>query len=211
MDKVYAAHGELGSYTFNFRENGYSFSVMDDFYSYSKTVSNDSTLIQDTLTNDGFYRYDQGSLLNLDEETAHKFSESLNSVIYFTCLPLNLSDPAVNMVSKPDIQIKGQSYNVVEVTFDAEGGGTDHEDIFYYWFNQETNIMDYMAYSYKVNGGGVRFRAAYNSRMIDGMRFQDYINYGAPVGTDMANLPALFEQGELEELSRIEAENVKSF
>jgi len=34
------------------------------------------------------------------------------------------------------------------------------------------------------------------------------VNYGAPVGTPLENLPGLFEQGELDELSRIEAVDV---
>lgn len=48
--------------------------------------------------------------------------------------------------------------------------------------------MDFLAYEYNVNGGGVLFREAFNSRMIEGMRFQDYINYGALVGTLLDSL-----------------------
>ncbi|NOQ75288.1 MAG: hypothetical protein GQ574_24975 [Crocinitomix sp.] len=211
MENVIGAHGELGNYVFTFRENGYSFEITDSTYKYTKVVRNDSTLREDALTNDAFERYENGELLNLSQEDVDRYSESLNSVIYFTCLPLNLSDPAVNRSLKPSVKIHGKSYDVMEVTFDEEGGGTDHDDVFYYWFNTETHIMDYMAYSYAVNGGGVRFRSAYNSRMIDGMRFQDYINYGAPVGTPLDSLPILLETNQLEELSRIEAEDVLSF
>jgi hypothetical protein len=209
MNKVFEAHGELGDFSFDFRENSYTFSINDDNeFSYSKTVITDSTLTVDVLTNEFFERSINGEPQELNQLEINKYSESLNSVIYFTCSPLNLSDPAVNIDIKPDKTIKEQAYDVIEVTFDAEGGGTDHEDIFYYWFNKETHIMDYMAYSYNVNGGGVRFRSAYNSRMVAKMRFQDYVNYGAPVGTPLESLPGLFEQGELEELSRIEMVNV---
>ncbi|MFT5821762.1 MAG: hypothetical protein ACI8ZM_003016 [Crocinitomix sp.] len=211
MESVADAHGELGNYVFVFRENSYSFEITDSSYSYTKEVDTDTLLRKDLLTNEKFERFENGELLNLSQEDSDRYAESLNSVIYFTCLPLNLSDPAVNRALKSNIDIKNITYDVMEVTFDEEGGGTDHDDIFYYWFNKETHQMDYMAYSYAVNGGGVRFRSAYNSRMIDGMRFQDYINYGAPVGTPLDSLPILFEQNKLEELSSIESEEVRSF
>ena len=67
-----------------------------------------------------------------------------------------------------------------------------------------------MAYSYSVNDGGVRFRSAYNPRTIDGIRFQDYINWEAPVGTPLKDLPALFEKDKLKELSRIETVDVRN-
>jgi hypothetical protein len=211
MDQVFVAHGQLGDYGFVFRGNAYSFEISDDAYKYTKTVISDTLNREDILTNDSFQRTENGEALNLSQEDTDKYSESLNSVIYFTCLPLNLSDAAVNKTLQADIKINGKPYDVMQVTFDEEGGGTDHDDIFYYWFNKETHIMDYMAYSYKVNGGGVRFRSAYNSRMVEGMRFQDYVNYGAPVGTPLDSLPILFEQNKLEELSKIEAEQVYSF
>ena len=49
---------------------------------------------------------------------------------------------------------------------------------------------------------------AYNTRVIDGITFQDYINYKAAVGTALKDLPALYEKGKLKELSKIETENV---
>ena len=70
--------------------------------------------------------------------------------------------------------------------------------------------MDYLAYSYETDGGGIRFRAAYNPREINGLRFQDYVNY-KPQGLDVAlkDLDYLYEQGSLIEVSKIELENVK--
>ena len=59
-----------------------------------------------------------------------------------------------------------------------------------------------------MNGGGVRFRSAYNSRNVGGIIFQDYVNYKAEMGTPLGDLPKLFEQGRLKELSKIDTENV---
>ncbi len=211
MENVFGAHGDFGNYSFIFRGNNYTFSITDSTYVYGKLEQTDSLILEDVLTNSGFQRNENGVALNLNKADIDRYSEALNSVIYFTCLPLNLNDPAVNREIKPQVSINNRMYDVVEVTFDEEGGGKDHDDVFYYWFNKETHIMDFMAYSYKVNGGGVRFREAFNSRMIDGMRFQDYVNYSAPVGTPLDSLPILFEQHKLEELSLIIAEEVESF
>ena len=46
-----------------------------------------------------------------------------------------------------------------------------------YWFNKETFKPDYLAYDFHTDGGGVRFRKAYNERYVDGIRFVDYENY----------------------------------
>jgi hypothetical protein len=99
---------------------------------------------------------------------------------------------------------------MIEVTFKEDGGGSDFEDVYYYWVNQETHFIDYLAYSFKVNGGGVRFRAAFKPRVVDGIRFQDYVNFSAPVGTAIVDLPAMYENNELEELSIIGTDNVVS-
>lgn len=61
--------------------------------------------------------------------------------------------------------------------------------------------MDYFAYNYQVNEGGVRFRAAFNTRVVAGVTFQDYINYEAPIKTPLKDLPGLYEQGKLKEAS----------
>ena len=70
--------------------------------------------------------------------------------------------------------------------------------------------MNYMAYSYHTNDGGVRFRSAYNPRTVDGIRFQDYVNWEAPIGTPLEELPKLYENGQLKELSKIETEAVQN-
>ena len=61
--------------------------------------------------------------------------------------------------------------------FTEEDGGKDFEDVFLYWFDEQTFSMDYLAYSYITDGGGVRFREAFNKSEIGGIVFQDYINY----------------------------------
>ena len=64
--------------------------------------------------------------------------------------------------------------------------------------------IDYLAYNYVTDGGGVRFRSAINKRRVNGLLVQDYINY-APLDKKMPlpDLIAEFEKDALIERSRI--------
>jgi hypothetical protein len=208
LNEMLEAHGQLGDYEFTFRGDLYGMRETIDGFSYTKFKVTDTTQIQDLMSNEGFSRIVNDTYIELSDEDAKKYREALNSVFYFVCLPQRLEDPGVNIEVVNPTQINDQHYSVLKVTFNEEGGGTDYQDVYYYWINQSNHQMDFLAYEYNVNGGGVRFREAFNSRMIEGMRFQDYINYSAPVGTPLDSLPVLFERGELEQLSLIITEDV---
>ena len=69
--------------------------------------------------------------------------------------------------------------------------------------------MDYLAYLYHTDGGGMRFREAINPRRVNGVLIQDYINFKPEdESMDINNISELYENGELEELSRIINEGV---
>lgn len=205
------AHGgdkyDKAHYQFVFRNKTYTFENNGDLYEYTVLAKKDDMVVESTLNNDGLTRTSIGQPLT--EKNRKAVTGSINSVIYFATLPHKLKDQAVNKRYVGSTRIKGKEYEVVEISFDEKGGGTDHDDIFYYWINKETSLIDYLAYNYQVNGGGVRFRSAYNTRKVGGIIFQDYINYKADVGTPLGDLPQLWEQGQLKELSRIETEAVK--
>ena len=160
------------------------------------------------LKNGRFSHTKNGVETELSKKDITIYTEDVNSVVYFATLPYKLGDRAVNKTYHESTIIKGQEYDVIAVDFDQEGGGIDYEDKFMYWINSETKTIDYLAYSYETNVGGVRLRTAYNPRTIDGIRFQDYVNYKVEQGTPLAEIPGLFEKGELEELSRIITEDV---
>ncbi|MEM9686700.1 MAG: DUF6503 family protein, partial [Bacteroidota bacterium] len=70
--------------------------------------------------------------------------------------------------------------------------------------------MDYLAYEFHVNGGGLRFREAYNIRTVNGIRFVDYNNFKPKTkNTNIYDLDNSFENGELELLSEIILEDVE--
>jgi hypothetical protein len=107
-------------------------------------------------------------------------------------------------------KIKSKDYYKIKVTFNEDSGGEDYEDVFLYWIDKKSFKVDYVAYSYsETEGNGMRFRAAYNERYVNGIRFVDYNNYKAEDGSiQLLDLGKAFENNELELLSKIELENV---
>lgn len=210
--KTIAAHGgnlyDSAHYGFTFREKNFTFRHKKNGYTYTSTGHKDGDEIRDVLENGTLTRNINGTEIELTSKDITKFTEALNSVIYFATLPYKLQDAAVQKSYSGRTVIKNEDYEVLSVTFDQKGGGTDHDDKFMYWINTATNTIDYLAYSYATNDGGVRFRSAYEPRTVGGIRFQNYINYEAPRDTPLIELPELYEAGSLKELSRIETEGV---
>jgi hypothetical protein len=71
--------------------------------------------------------------------------------------------------------------------------------------------MDYIAYNYHTDGGGVRFREVRETREVGGIRFQDYLNLkAANKATPLDSMQYLYEKGALETLSEINLENIRT-
>ncbi|MBV6647520.1 MAG: hypothetical protein KI790_18825 [Cyclobacteriaceae bacterium] len=196
---------------FDFRGKQYSVWRESDQYIYTRSFTDSLGLVTDTLINSQtFTRHLNGQPIALTEEWSGKYANSVNSVLYFFQLPLLLRDVAVQKQYAGTTQIKGERYLGIKVTFVEEEGGKDFEDEYLYWFHEREKTLDYLAYNYQTDGGGVRFREAYNRREKGGILFQDYINY-KPISKDtpLVELPKLFESGNLEELSRIVNEKIR--
>lgn len=206
------AHGgkkfKKAHYQFTFRDKVYQFKNNKAKYAYTMRKTVKEVNVVDVMENDEFIRTINDVNTPLGKKEQQGAMNGLNSVIYFATLPYKLLDPAVNLAYAGSANIKGQAYDILQVSFDEEGGGVDHDDQFLYWIRKDNHRIEYLAYSYQVNGGGVRFRAAYNTRMVDGILFQDYINYKAPLGMPLAKLPAMYEKEELKKLSVIATESV---
>lgn len=215
VDQAIQKHGaHLLSHSiveFDFRGKAFKASLKGSAYQFERSFSDKSgKQIKDVLNNEEFYREENGQKISLTDKQKAGWSGSVNSVHYFVQLPLRLNDPAVIKKFVGEAMIKGEKYDKVEVRFKEEGGGRDHEDVYLYWFNQNTHTMDYLAYNFLVNGGGARFREAYNVRIVDGIRFADYINYKPKTDNrNVTEFDQLFEQDGLEELSRIDTENIR--
>ena len=209
IDKaIEAAGGEnynRASVEFEFRNKHYSSMRRDGLYEFTRTQTDSSgAKVKDVLSNEGFVRYIDGQEQNLPDSLVTSYSESVNSVHYFVQLPYGLNSPAVIKELKGEDEIKGKSYYEIQVTFKQEGGGTDHEDIYMYWIDKEDFSMDYLAYRFYVNDGGIRFRVAVDPRVKKGIRFVDYINYKTgELDTPLTELDDLYEAGKLKKVSEI--------
>ncbi len=214
IDKAIEAHGgkqyERTRISFDFRNIHYQILKTPARFEYSRQFTDSTGLVLDVLNNDGFVRTVNGNEVSITEEREQAYTNSVNSVAYFAFLPYGLNDPAARKQWKGETELGGQVYDVIEVTFHEEGGGEDFEDEFLYWINRESNRMDYLAYSYHTEGGGLRFRKAINPRMINGILIQDYENYKPKKGTmALEDIEGLYLSGQLELLSEIVLENVQ--
>ena len=95
------------------------------------------------------------------------------------------------------------------MTYGKTGGGEDFENVYVYWIHQHNFTLDYFAYAFNIDGGGVRFREAYNKREINGILFQDYINYTIDKDFPVQELDYAYQTGQLVYVSDIKLENIK--
>jgi len=200
---------ESSTISFEFRGKTY-ISKMDGNQKVLKRLThNDSIQLFDILTGEKFQRFENDSLIMLPDSISRKYSNSVNSVHYFSKLPYGLNDPAVRKEFLGEIEINGKAYYKIKVTFEKEGGGDDFDDTYLYWFNQETLKADYLAYDFHVDGGGMRFREAYNERYIGDIRFVDYYN-SKPKNSNasLMQIDSLFIKDQLQLLSKIELKKI---
>ena len=214
VDAAIEAHGGNNYRSFHlefdFRDRHYTAARDGGIYAYTREFRDSTGDIRDVLNNEGFTRYRNGSAVSLPAEREAAFTRSVNSVIYFALLPFGLNDKAVNKEWLEETLVEGKPYDVVRVTFDPMGGGEDHQDIFLYWIHQEAHTMDYLAYAYETDGGGLRFRKAVNPREVRGIRFQDYLNYKpADETVALESLQKRFTSDSLELLSEVRLRNVQ--
>jgi hypothetical protein len=215
IDAAIAAHGgktfENVSIDFDFRGRHYQSKRENGKFTYTRSFTDSTGRYRDELSNAGFVRYKNDSIIDLPDERVKAFTNSVNSVLYFALLPYGLNDEAVVKTRQNDITVNGKKYFTVKVTFKQEGGGTDFDDEFIYWINTKTFTVDYMAYSYNSEGGGLRFREAYNPQVVGGIRFQNYNNFKPEdeQNTTLEELMNLFIIGGLKPLSQIEMENIE--
>lgn len=215
VDEAIEAHGgktyEQVKIDFDFRNIHYTIFKSPSAYEYTREFNDSTGVVRDVLNNSGFTRTVNGTKIDtLTEERIGAFSRSVNSVAYFAFLPYGLNDPAAVKTLVGETEIKGKKYDLIRVTFQSEGGGDHYEDEFLYWFGKEDHLMDYMAYLYFTDGGGVRLREVSGVQEVGGIRFQNYLNYKpADKDTPLDKMQELYEAGSLEKLSEINLENIR--
>lgn len=215
VDSAIEAHGgaafESSKIEFDFRERHYSIYKTSSAFEYTREFSDSSGVVKDVLNNAGFIRTVNGAKIDtLTEERIGAFSRSINSVAYFAFLPYGLNDAAANKTYLGETELNGKMYHLVKVTFQQKGGGEHFEDEFLYWFGKEDFLMDFVAYSYHTDGGGIRMREVSGVMVVGGIRFQNYLNLKPDdKNTPVEKMQELYISGKLEKLSEINLENIK--
>jgi len=213
VDKSIAVSGgdlyNTSSFSFDFRDRGYVLERVDGKKVLKRIQKKDTLELIDVKTNSSFQRYVNGKLAQIPDSLANSYANSVNSVHYFAYLPYGLNDPAVKKKLLGEIVIKGKTYYKIKVTFSMDNGGDDFDDVYIYWFDTESFKPDYLAYEFHVDGGGLRFREAYNERIINGIRFVDYYNL-KPIEDDQSilDIDSLYIKNRLKLLSKIELKNL---
>jgi hypothetical protein len=197
--------------SFVFRKRQYLAERIGNTYICQRQYTNDAgEKIEDKMTNIAFTRMINGVPAKLTAKDSLAYANSLNSVMYFAFLPYFLQDPAVNISYHGKTTIKDIPYYELAVSFSEDGGGEDFEDQYAYWFRQSDFTLDYLAYNFLVNGGGARFREAYNSRKVNGIVFQDYVNYKPSKGErEVLRFDDIYNAGGMDTLSLIVLQNVQ--
>ena len=215
IEQAIARHGganlDTGVVKFDFRDRRYAMIREGNTFRYKRDYTDEQgRLISDILTNIAFTRVVDGRIATLSEKDSSAYANSLNSVMYFAFLPYFLNDEAVQAEYQGVSEAFGTPHHELLVTFRQDGGGKDFEDEYAYWFAADDFRLNYLAYNFLVDGGGARFREAYNAREVEGIRVQDYLNYKPTDATrrDVLNFDELYRAGGLDTLSRIELENV---
>lgn len=215
VDKAISTAGgeryENAEIDFRFRDRNYKSVRNGGEFSFQRKMKDSSgNEIHDILDNEGLKRLVNDSVVKVEDSLVTPISNSVNSVHYFVHLPYGLNAPAAQKELVGKDSISGREYYEVKVTFQEDGGGTDHEDEYMYWIDTRNFQVDYLAYNFETNNGGVRFRKAYNPRLVEGIRFVDYENYKYDdLSTPLHKLDSLYKERELELLSIIETKDVE--
>ena len=193
--------------SFDFRQYKVKIKNEGSIFEYSRTTQDSlKNTVSDILNNAGFSREINGKKQTLSNLDINKFRDAINAIAYFALLPFKLTDESVNAQYVGTIKIEDQVYDKVKIWFNQEGGGRDFTDVFCYWINQKTRMIDFLSYT----NGGPRFRKATHREKINGIIVQDYENYEildttiSPTEYDTAYI-----SGKFKFLSKIEQTNYK--
>ncbi len=192
---------------------GVPFEVLqeDGRFRFQRTVTDSlGQATVEVMENEGSWVEEDGARVDLDPRQRARLETAVNSVVYFGFLPFRLDDPPVRHRDLGTAELDGESYRKIEVTFEQEGGGSDWEDRFIYWFHAEDHTLDYLAYREAADVETTRFRRAVNRREVGGLVVQDYENYtGDPDVGDVAEYDRLFEAGDLRLVSMVEFDDLQ--
>ena len=196
---------------FDFRDKHFRLERRNGLFHYKRMYSDSANhAIVEGITNDSTYRMVDGQIQLLTAKQKSSIQTSVNSVAYFSLLPLQLLDPAVKLNYLGEVKIDHRSHHKILITFRQEGGGKDFEDEFIYWIDAENFTVSYFAYTFHTDGGGSRFRAVSNFESVDSVLFMHHINFKpADSSFSFHNIDSAFITNRLQKVSEVRLENLK--
>lgn len=196
--------------SFDFRDMHYVANRRDGIFRLIRIKKTEEGTREDILSNNGFKRLLNAHQIIVPDSMAVKYSESINSVHYFSVLPYGLNDGAVIKKLLEEKTIKGKDFYKIQISFRKEGGGIDYDDVFIYWIGKKDFKIGYLAYTYHVNGGGIRFREVSKEHLVNGVRFTNQNNYKpSNLDVELSTLDQLFENNQLKKVSEINLKNIE--
>ena len=177
---------------------------------FDYTVSGKSQGAQLTVraTNDTVEVHRDGQAVVIAAHEEQSFRDWTMSRVYFCFLPYRLNDPGVFKQDLGLVTWEGRRLHKVKVTFEA-GSSTDASDEYVYWLDPQTARVEYFAYSYDNNGGGLRFRRAINHRRVGGILFFDQENLGVDgPGLSVDAIDATYVRDKLRHVSTVRCEAI---
>lgn len=180
---------------------------------FRRFVEEGDTIVDKWIRTESFFeRHINGELVTVTDSAKQEHKSAINSVFHFTFLPLFLTNNAVNAEIIDTVSIGTDPYCKIKFTFnkDVELDIPSTDNIYIYWINLNNKTLDYLAYEYFTNDGGLRFRKAYNRRSIGGITFQDYMNYRPRDTTvTLMTIDEAYNRREIEEVSKIVNTNIQ--
>lgn len=175
------------------------------------TVSgkSESSQLRVTSSNDSLIVERDGMEEAVAADRRQRFRDWAMARVYFCFLPYRLNDPSVYKQDLGLVDWDGRQLHKVKVTFEA-GSSTDATDEYMYWFDPETARLEYLAYSYDDNGGGLRFRRAINHRRVGEILFFDQENFGVNGGgLSVDAIDAAYVRDAMRHISTVRLEGIK--
>ncbi len=133
-ESIEVAGGDLydrSDINFDFRDIHYRAIRNHGRFQLERHFKDSLSEIKDVLSNSGFERFRDEEKVHLSDSLTSLYSNSVNSVHYFSVLPYGLDGKAVHKNYLGSKEIKGKDYHKIKITFSEDGGGEDFEDEFY--------------------------------------------------------------------------------
>lgn len=162
----------------------------------------------ESLQRNKVYRSIKGDTVLLDDKEQEQLEYDLREILNYALLPYGLNDRSVDKHLDGQIQINGEDYFQIQVSFSEDYHFIANCDHYIFWINAEKKTLDYIAH--KCDQNGIKFSVAIHRRKIGEILFADYQIYRPKdANTPLEHLPHLYELGQIVSDDEILLDNVE--